>query len=100
MKRFLKKLEGTFAAVAFAEAGEFETAKEILKEDEALTTKVKTLKDKVEVTVDNLISMAITIAEAGEVEKAKSLLKEAENSLDEVEKDLQYEFDVYSGSSA
>ena len=29
MKNFLKYLENVFAAVAFAEAGEFETAKEI-----------------------------------------------------------------------
>ncbi len=32
MKKWLKKLEDIMAAVAFAEAGEFETAKETLKE--------------------------------------------------------------------
>ncbi len=100
MKRFFKKLEDTMAAVAFAEEGEFDTAKEILKEEEALTTNVKMLKGKVDVTFDNLISMAITFAEAGEVEKARALLKEAENSLEKVKKDLQCDFNVYSRSLA
>ncbi len=34
MKNLLKKLEDSFAAVAFAEAGEFDTAREILGHDE------------------------------------------------------------------
>jgi len=33
MKGLRKKLENIFAAVAFAEDGEFETAREIMKED-------------------------------------------------------------------
>jgi len=33
MKKLLKKLEDIYAAVAFAEAGEFETAREIMRED-------------------------------------------------------------------
>ena len=33
MKKFMKKIENIFAAVAFAEAGEHETAREILRED-------------------------------------------------------------------
>lgn len=33
MKRFLKRLENIYAAVAFAEAGEFETAREIMREE-------------------------------------------------------------------
>lgn len=33
--RLLKKLEDIFAAVAFAEAGEFETARKMLKEAES-----------------------------------------------------------------
>ncbi|MBI4842944.1 MAG: hypothetical protein HY809_01275 [Nitrospirae bacterium] len=32
MKRFLKKLEAIFSAAAFAESGETETAKEIMRE--------------------------------------------------------------------
>jgi hypothetical protein len=34
MGRFSKKFEKIFSAITFAEAGEFETAREILKEDE------------------------------------------------------------------
>ena len=33
MKRLMKKLENVFAAAAFAEAGEFDTARDILRED-------------------------------------------------------------------
>ncbi len=33
MKKLLKKLENTMTAIAFAEAGEFETAREIMNED-------------------------------------------------------------------
>ena len=33
MKKFIKKIENIYAAVAFAEAGEHETAREILRED-------------------------------------------------------------------
>jgi hypothetical protein len=32
----IKKIENLFAAAAFAEAGEFETARDILREDERL----------------------------------------------------------------
>jgi hypothetical protein len=34
MKRLTKKLENLFTAVAFAEAGEFDTAREILREED------------------------------------------------------------------
>ncbi len=34
MKKLAKKLERLFSAVAFAEAGEFDTAREILREEE------------------------------------------------------------------
>ncbi len=33
MKGFIKKLENLFVAATFAEAGEFETARDILRED-------------------------------------------------------------------
>ena len=33
MKKFMKKLENAFAAAAFAEAGEHETAKEMMQEE-------------------------------------------------------------------
>jgi hypothetical protein len=35
MKDLLKKLEDTFAAAAFAEAGEFEVAREMLVQDDS-----------------------------------------------------------------
>lgn len=35
MKRFGKKIENLFTAIAFAEAAEFETAREILREEES-----------------------------------------------------------------
>jgi hypothetical protein len=34
MKKFMKKLENIYAAAAFAEEGEHETAREILREDD------------------------------------------------------------------
>lgn len=34
MKRFIKKMEDLFVAVTFAEAGDAETARQILREDE------------------------------------------------------------------
>lgn len=34
MKKFLKRLEDIYSAVAFAEAGEFDTARKIMKEDQ------------------------------------------------------------------
>lgn len=38
MKNIFKKFETTMAAVAFAEEGEFETARQIMKEDAVRTT--------------------------------------------------------------
>lgn len=34
MKRFIKKMEDLFVAVTFAEAGDADTARQILREDE------------------------------------------------------------------
>ena len=36
MKTLFKKLETTFTAAAFAEEGEFETARELMREDKEL----------------------------------------------------------------
>ena len=38
MKKLFKKLEATMAAVAFAEAGEFDTARQIMQEDKPRKT--------------------------------------------------------------
>ena len=46
MKTILKKLETTFAAAAFAEEGEFETARQIMNEkDELRKTDRPSLRD-------------------------------------------------------
>jgi hypothetical protein len=36
MKNLLRKLENIYSAVAFAEAGEFDTAREIMREEERI----------------------------------------------------------------
>lgn len=43
MRRLIEKLENTFAAITFAEAGEVETAREILEEEEYTKTFVTLL---------------------------------------------------------
>ena len=84
MKRLLKRFEDIMAAVAFAEEGEFETAREILREEILLSKKIKKLQNEVALTIDELTSMAIAFAETGENEKALEILKEAEDRLEEI----------------
>lgn len=81
MKGLSRIFENTMTAVAFAEAGEAETARQILNEDFALGSAIAELREKVHLTVDDLISMAITFAEAGEHEKAAEILEEADERL-------------------
>ena len=81
MKRLSRILENTMAAVAFAEAGEAETARQFLNEDTGPGNAIAELREKVHLTVDDLISMAITFAEAGEHDKAAGILEEAEEKL-------------------
>ena len=88
MKKFIQKIENAFAAVAFAEEGEFGTAREIMHEDQWIAGKVKTLKNDVDVTIDNLTAMAIAFAEDGEVEKAREILHEVEDRLKKAKDDL------------
>lgn len=45
MKSLLKKLETTMAAVAFAEEGEFETARQIMNEDKPRESKRPSARD-------------------------------------------------------
>ncbi len=89
MRGFLKKFEDAMAAAAFAEAGEFETAKEIMRESQSFAEKIQSLRCGVVITIDNLTSMAITFAEAGEHETAIELLQEAENMLEEIKRNYQ-----------
>ena len=89
MKKFLQKIENSFAAVAFAEEGEFETAREMLNDDPPITGNVKKLKNDVDVTIDNLTAMAITFAEDGETEIAREILREIETRLKTAKDDLK-----------
>ncbi|RJR16997.1 MAG: hypothetical protein C4581_08750 [Nitrospiraceae bacterium] len=84
MKRLSMILEDTMAAVAFAEAGEAGTVREILNEHRGPGSAIAQLREQVHLTVDDLISMAITFAEAGEHEKAAGILKEAEKTLSSI----------------
>ena len=88
MKGLIKKIEDAMAAVAFAEAGEFETARNIMKEQPPLSESIVSLKRKFNLSIDDLTAMAITYAEAGEHEKALEILKEAEEKLKTVNRDI------------
>lgn len=46
MKKLLKKLETIYSAVAFAESGEFDTAREIMNEDQVQKRDRKTKKKR------------------------------------------------------
>jgi hypothetical protein len=89
MKKFIQKIENSFSAVAFAEAGEFETAREMLNDNPIITGNVKKLKNDVDVTIDNLTSMAIAFAEDGESEIAREILQEIESRLKTAKDDLK-----------
>ena len=100
MRGFFKKFENLMAAVAFAEEGEHETAREIQNGGKTLASKIRTFKNEADVTVDDLMSIAITFAEAGEHDKAVEILSEAENRLRGVKDDLHRELTTFSMSSA
>lgn len=76
-----EKFERIFSAVTFAEAGEFNTAREILNESPAAAFGDMLSNDT---TMDDLISTAITFAEAGEHEKALEAMKEVNEQLKEI----------------
>ena len=78
MESFTEKFERIFSAVAFAEAGEFETARGILNESHASSGADILSSDT---TIDDLISTAITFAEAGEHDKALEVMKEVNGKL-------------------
>jgi len=91
MKKLIQKIENSFAAVAFAEEGEFETAREILNDNLPITGNVRKLKNDVDVTIDNLTSMAIAFAEDGESDIAREILREIETRLKATKNDLKDE---------
>ena len=64
MKTWIRKLNNAFAAVAFAEAGEHETALRMMG---------RTPKEPVKVGLTNMLN-AITFAEAGEFDTARSFM--------------------------
>ena len=68
MKKLLKKFERVMTASSFAEAGEHETARQIMEE----------VKPEKRVRVGRLerIMMAITFAEAGEFDTARDIMRE------------------------
>ena len=78
MESLTDKFERIFSAVAFAEAGEFETARGILNESPASSGADILSSDT---TFDDLISTAITFAEAGEHDKALEAMKEVNDKL-------------------
>lgn len=84
MKEISKMFENTMAAVAFAEAGETETARQLMNERDGLPGTIAKLREKVYLTVDDLTSIAITFAEAGEHEKATEILREVEERLEKI----------------
>ena len=79
MKRFIKDFEDSMAAAAFAESGEIESARDILREMKA-EQKVKVKDERIETIIEkhDRTEEAIVFAEAGEVEYARELIKKTE----------------------
>ena len=91
LKRVLKRFDDAMMAVAFAEAGQPEMAKEVLLQETSLSKRIEFLKHEVDLTVDDLTSMAIAFAQAGQKEKAVKILEEAENRLEEIRQNFKKE---------
>ncbi len=79
MKRLIKDFEDSMAAAAFAESGDFESARDILNEMKA-EKKVKVKDERIETIIEkhDRTEEAIVFAEAGEHEYARELIKRAE----------------------
>lgn len=83
MKRFIKDFEDSMAAAAFAEAGEFKTARNILNEMGEAREEMKAVQVKDE-RIESLMKKhdrteeAIVFAQAGEHEYARELMKKTE----------------------
>ncbi len=83
MRRFIKDFEDTMAAAAFAQAGDFKTAQNILSEMKEVKAEMKAVKVKDE-RVESFIKKhdrteeAIVFAQAGEQEYARELMRKSE----------------------
>lgn len=113
MKKLLKWFENTMSAVTFAEEGEFETAREILREEKRTQKKVaESKKDIRQITLepetqvrpggaqtkrlwkrleDSIASIAF--AKTGDIETAKEILRKVKQPLSEESKELEHKAD-------
>lgn len=89
VKGLPKKNEDAIAADAFIEAGEVESAGQILKERQSSTDQLGILRSGAMRAVNNLTAMAITFARAGDHEAAVDLLEEAGDMLREIRDNYQ-----------
>ncbi|GBD99475.1 hypothetical protein BMS3Abin07_01512 [bacterium BMS3Abin07] len=83
MKKFLRDFEDSMAAAAFAQAGDIETAREIMSELEEIKKEIEALEVKDE-RVESLLEKhdrteeAIVFAEAGESDYAREIIRKGE----------------------
>jgi hypothetical protein len=84
MKTLLKKFERMMVAVTFAEAGEFETAGEEMKDKAEDKVLVKNLRMKKLAEAQQEAMEAVTYAEAGEQAYAKTLMEEGRKEEDKM----------------
>jgi len=92
MSSLSKKIEDLMSAISFAEAGDIKTAGEILHGENSLCERLKKLRQKVDLTlddIDNLTSKATTFSEAREVGKAEKIMEEVNTKLEGVKKIFQ-----------
>lgn len=84
MKRILQKFQNIMTAITFAEAGEFKTAIEEMKNDVDDNIQVKDLRlDNFDKAKDEIME-AVTFAEAGEQEYSKTLVEESKTVQEKI----------------
>ncbi|MEW6110278.1 MAG: hypothetical protein AB1632_14095 [Nitrospirota bacterium] len=89
LRKTISDIEKTVEAASFAEEGELETARGILRAEHSPSEQLKKLKHDVEalfIEIDTLSSKAIASSEAGEFEKAKEIMAEVNTKLENVKK--------------